>query len=284
MKKKLKYADIVKETVILTVAVAIIAAAVYFFLVPSHTSVSSISGLGIVLSNFVPLQLSAITMILNVVLLIIGFITCGREFGVKTVYTSVMLPLFLGLFEIIFPNFGSMTDSQELDVLCYILVVSVGLSILFNRNASSGGLDIVAKIMNKYLHMELGKAMSLSGMCVALSAALVYDKKTVVLSILGTYFNGIVLDHFIFDNNIKRRVCIITKKEEELRQFIIHDLHSGATIYEAIGAYNMEKRREIITIVDKGEYQKLMKFINQEDPKAFITVYNVSNMRYQPKK
>ena len=284
MKKKLNYADIVKETVILTVAVAIIAAAVYFFLVPSHTSVSSISGLGIVLSNFVPLQLSAITMILNVVLLIIGFFTCGREFGVKTVYTSVMLPLFLGLFEIIFPNFGSMTDSQELDVLCYILVVSVGLSILFNRNASSGGLDIVAKIMNKYLHMDLGKAMSLSGMCVALSAALVYDKKTVVLSILGTYFNGIVLDHFIFDNNIKRRVCIITKKEEELRQFIIHDLHSGATIYEAIGAYNMEKRREIITIVDKGEYQKLMKFINQEDPKAFITVYNVSNMRYQPKK
>ena len=284
MKKKLNYADIVKETVILTVAVAFIAAAVYFFLVPSHTSVSSISGLGIVLSNFVPLQLSAITMILNVVLLIIGFFTCGREFGVKTVYTSVMLPLFLGLFEIIFPNFGSMTDSQELDVLCYILVVSVGLSILFNRNASSGGLDIVAKIMNKYLHMELGKAMSLSGMCVALSAALVYDKKTVVLSILGTYFNGIVLDHFIFDNNIKRRVCIITKKEEELRQFIIHDLHSGATIYEAIGAYNMEKRREIITIVDKGEYQKLMKFINQEDPKAFITVYNVSNMRYQPKK
>lgn len=284
MKKEMTYTELAKETAILTAAVAIIAAAVYFFLVPSHASVSSISGLGIVLSNFVPLQLSAITMILNVVLLIIGFFTCGREFGVKTVYTSVMLPLFLGLFEIIFPNFGSMTDSQELDVLCYILVVSVGLSILFNRNASSGGLDIVAKIMNKYLHMELGKAMSLSGMCVALSAALVYDKKTVVLSILGTYFNGIVLDHFIFDNNIKRRVCIITKKEEELRQFIIHDLHSGATIYEAIGAYNMEKRREIITIVDKGEYQKLMKFINQEDPKAFITVYNVSNMRYQPKK
>ena len=284
MKKELNFGEVVKETAILTVAVAIIAAAVYFFLVPSHTSVSSISGLGIVLSNFVPLQLSVITMILNVVLLIIGFFTCGREFGVKTVYTSIMLPVFLGVFEIIFPNFGSMTDSQELDVLCYILVVSVGLSILFNRNASSGGLDIVAKIMNKYLHMELGKAMSLSGMCVALSAALVYDKKTVVLSILGTYFNGIVLDHFIFDHNIKRRVCIITKKEEELRQFIIHDLHSGATIYEAIGAYNMEKRREIITIVDKGEYQKLMKFINQEDPKAFITVYNVSNMRYQPKK
>lgn len=282
--KKLNYPAIAKEAAILTGAVAIIAAAVYFFLVPSHTSVSSISGLGIVLSNFVPLPLSTITMVLNTVLLIIGFFTCGREFGAKTVYTSVMLPVFLRLFERLFPDFGSMTGSQELDVLCYILVVSVGLSILFNRNASSGGLDIVAKIMNKYLHMELGKAMSLSGMCVALSAAFVYDKKTVVLSILGTYFNGIVLDHFIFDNSIKRRVCIITEKEETLRQFIINDLHSGATMYEAIGAYNFEKHNEIITIVDKNEYQKLMNFINREDPKAFVTIYNVSSMHYQPKR
>ncbi len=273
----------VQEICILTAAVAVIAAAVYFFLVPSHASVSSISGLGIVLSNFVPLPLSAITMILNVVLLIIGFLTCGREFGAKTVYTSIMLPLLIGILEWLFPDIGSLTDSQELDVLCYVLVVSVGLSILFNRNASSGGLDIVAKIMNKYLHIDLGRAMSLSGMCVALSAALVYDKKTVVLSVLGTYFNGIVLDHFIFDHNIKRRVCVITKKEEALRHFILHDLHSGATVYESFGAYNMEKRREIITIVDKSEYQKLMNFMNREDPQAFITVYTVSDMRYQPK-
>lgn len=282
-KKAVTTAAAVRELAILTGAVAIIAAAVYFFLVPSHASVSSISGLGIVLANFVPLPLSAITMILNVVLLVIGFLTCGREFGAKTVYTSILLPAFIGLFERLFPNLGSLTDSQELDVLCYILVVSVGLSILFNRNASSGGLDIVAKIMNKYLHMDLGKAMSLSGICVALSAALVYDKKTVVLSVLGTYFNGLVLDHFIFDQNIKRRVCIITGKEEELRRFIIEDLHSGATVYESYGAYNMQKRREIITIVDKAEYQKLMSYMNREDPQAFITVYTVSDMRYQPK-
>lgn len=282
-KKAVPTAAAVGELAILTGAVAIIAAAVYFFLVPSHASVSSISGLGIVLANFVPLPLSAITMILNVVLLVIGFLTCGREFGAKTVYTSILLPAFIGLFERLFPNLGSLTDSQELDVLCYILVVSVGLSILFNRNASSGGLDIVAKIMNKYLHMDLGKAMSLSGICVALSAALVYDKKTVVLSVLGTYFNGLVLDHFIFDNNIKRRVCIITGKEEELRRFIIEDLHSGATVYESYGAYNMQKHREIITIVDKAEYQKLMSYMNREDPQAFITVYTVSDIRYQPK-
>ena len=282
-KKKLNYKEFIKETIILTVAVAIIASAVYFFLVPSQTSVSSISGLGIVLSNFVPLSLSAITMILNVILLVIGFFTCGKTFGVKTVYTSILLPVFLGIFERILPDNQSMTGSAELDVVCYIFVVSIGLSILFNRNASSGGLDIVAKIMNKYLHMELGKAMSLSGMCVALSSALIYDKKTVILSILGTYLNGMILDHFIFGQNVKRRVCIITKKEEQLRDFIINTLHSGATVYEAIGAYNLEKHNEIITIVNKSEYQKLMNYIYHEDPEAFITVYTVIDMRYRPK-
>lgn len=283
MKKQINCKEVVWELFTLTAAVAIIAAAVYFFLVPSHASVSSISGLGIILTNFIPLPLSVITMVLNVVLLIIGFITCGREFGTKTVYTSILLPVFIGIFERIFPNIGSLTKTQELDVLCYVLVVSVGLSILFNMNASSGGLDIVAKIMNKYLHIELGKAMSLAGMCVALSAALVYDKKTVVLSVLGTYFNGMVVDHFIFGQNLKRRVCIITKYEEELRNFILHELHSGATIYDAIGAYNLDKRHEIITIVDKNEYQKLMNYINNLDPKAFITVYAVADMRYQQK-
>ena len=283
MKKQINCKEVVWELFTLTAAVAIIAAAVYFFLVPSHASVSSISGLGIILTNFIPLPLSVITMVLNVVLLIIGFITCGREFGTKTVYTSILLPVFIGIFERIFPNIGSLTKTQELDVLCYVLVVSVGLSILFNMNASSGGLDIVAKIMNKYLHIELGKAMSLAGMCVALSAALVYDKKTVVLSVLGTYFNGIVVDHFIFGQNLKRRVCIITKYEEELRKFILYELHSGATIYDAIGAYNLDKKHEIITIVDKNEYQKLMNYINNLDPKAFITVYTVADMRYQMK-
>lgn len=282
-KKQAKQAGWFMEMLVLTAAVAVISAAVYFFLIPSHASVSSISGLAIVLSNFVPLSISAITMILNVILLVIGFITCGKTFGVKTVYTSILLPVFLGIFERVLPGNQSMTGSAELDVVCYIFVVSIGLSILFNRNASSGGLDIVAKIMNKYLHMELGKAMSLSGMCVALSSALIYDKKTVILSILGTYLNGMILDHFIFGQNVKRRVCIITKKEEQLRDFIINTLHSGATVYEAIGAYNLEKHNEIITIVNKSEYQKLMNYINHEDPEAFITVYTVTDMRYRPK-
>ena len=279
----MKKQGVFKEMAILTGAVAIIAAAVFFFLIPSHTAVSSISGLAIVLSNFIPLSISAITMILNVGLLIIGFILCGPEFGYKTVYTSIMLPVFMGILEALLPNNQSLTGDQALDVLAYILLVSVGLSILFNRNASSGGLDIVAKIMNKFLHMELGKAMSLDGMCVALSAAFVYDSKTVVLSVIGTYFNGIVVDYFIFGQNEKKRVCIVSQKEELVRDFILNDLHSGATIYEAIGAYTLEKRREIIAIVDKHEYQKLMRFMNEKDPDAFMTVYSVHDMRYKPK-
>ncbi len=282
--EEMKMMKTVREIFVMTAATLIIAVAVFFFLIPSHAAVSSVSGLAIVLSNFVPLSVSAITMVLNVVLLIAGFLLCGHEFGFKTVYTSILLPVFIGLFEIAFPENTSISGDALLDVACYIFTVSIGLSILFNMNASSGGLDIVAKILNRYLHMDLGRAMSMSGMLVALSSAFVYDKKTVVLSVLGTYLNGMVLDHFIFGQNMKRRVCIISKdKEEEIRHWIVHTLKSGATIYQAKGAYEGTVRDEIITIVDKNEYQKLMQYISREDPTAFITVYNVSDMRYIPK-
>lgn len=278
-----KTIETVKEFVMITIATAIVAAAVFFFLVPSHVSVGSISGLAIVIGNFVSLPISAITMILNIGLLIIGFLFVGREFGGKTVYTSVLLPVIIGIFEKVFPNNVSMTADPFLDMICYVFVVSIGLAMLFNRNASSGGLDIVAKLMNKFLHMDLGNAMSVSGMVVALSSALVYDEKIVVLSVLGTYLNGIVLDHFIFGFNLKKRVCIVSQKEEEIRSFILHELHSGATIYEAYGAYKLEPRREIITIVDKNEYAKLMTFIEKVDPAAFVTVYTVNKIIYRPK-
>lgn len=280
MKKRM---ETVWEFAMITIATTIVAAAVFFFLIPSHVSVGSISGLAIVIGNFIPLPISAITMILNVALLIVGFLFVGREFGGKTVYTSILLPVVIGIFEKIFPNNTSITADPFLDMICYVFVVSIGLAMLFNRNASSGGLDIVAKLMNKFLHMDLGNAMSVSGMVAALSSALVYDKKIVVLSVLGTYLNGIVLDHFIFGFNLKKRVCIVSQKEEEIRNFILHELHSGATVYEAYGAYNLQPRREIITIVDKNEYAKLMTFIEKTDPTAFVTVYTVNKIIYRPK-
>lgn len=274
----------VKEFGVITVGTAIIAAAVYFFMLPSHVTVGSASALALVISNFVSLPVSVITFLLNTGLLIIGFLLIGPEFGGKTVYTSVLLPAIMRVYELVFPNFQSITQDPLLDVMCYILVVGIGLALLFSCNASSGGLDIVAKLMNKYFRMELGKAMSMSGMLVALSSALCYDKKTVVISVLGTYFGGIIVDHFIFGLNIKRKVCILSPKCEEIIQFILHDLHSGASIYEAIGAYDNTVRREINTIVDNQEYKKLMEYIKKTDPKAFVTVYSVNEIRYQPKK
>ena len=274
---------IIKELCVLTFAVIIIGAGVFFFLMPSHAAVSSISGFAIVLSNFIPFSVSQITMVLNVILLIIGFITCGTEFGYKTIYTSILLPVVIGIFEKALPKYTSLTGDAALDVVCYIFVVSIGSAILFNRNASSGGLDIVAKILNKYLRIDLGKAMSISGMCIALSSALAYDSKTVILSVLGTYLNGMVLDHFIFDQKLKRRVCIVSPYEAQIRDYILNDLHSGASVYKVTGAYRMEEHDEIITIVDKGEFQKLMAFIDKVDPKAFVTVYKVSDMQYQSK-
>ena len=274
----------IKEFAIISVGTAIVAAAVFFFMLPSHVSVGSGAALAMVLSNFIPLSVSTITLIMNVGLLIIGFILIGPEFGAKTVYCSILMPLIMGVFEKIFPNFQSITQDPLLDVICYILVVGIGLAILFSRNASSGGLDIVAKIMNKYLKMDLGQAMSASGIVVALSSALCYDSKTVVLSLLGTYFGGLVVDHFIFGINIKRRVCVISNQLEPIVNYVLHELHSGATLNEIIGAYDRTPKMEMLTIVDKNEYKKLMDYVRDIDPKAFVTVYSVSDMRYQPKK
>ena len=273
----------IKDFLIITGGTGIVAIAVYFFMLPSHVSVGSAAALAMVLSNFIPLPISVINFIMNVFLLVLGFALIGPEFGIKTVYSTLLLPVMLGILEILLPDFQSLTQDPMLDVICYILVVGIGLAILFSRNAASGGLDIIAKIMNKFLRMDLGKAMSLSGMLVALSSALVYDKKIVVLSVLGTYFGGIMVDNFIFGINIKRRVCILSQKHEEILQFILHSLHSGATLYDSYGAFNHTLRQEIVTIVDKQEYRLLMDFIRKTDPAAFVTVISVNEIHYLPK-
>ena len=279
----MKTKNILKDLIPLTLGSAIVAAGVFFFMLPSNITPGSASALALVISNFVPLPVSAITFIINAVLLIIGYLLVGPEFGFKTVYTSLVMPAFMGLYEILLPNFQSLTGDQFIDLICYVMTIGVGCAMLFSCNASSGGLDIVAKLMNKFLHVELGKAMSISGMVVALSSIFFYDTKTVVLSVLGTYLGGVVIDYFIFGFNIKRRVCILSPEFDQILQFILHELHSGATIYEGVGAYNMTPRKEIITIVDKQEYRLLMDYIKKVDPHAFITVYSVQEVRYRPK-
>ncbi|MBR2053380.1 MAG: YitT family protein [Clostridia bacterium] len=274
----------VKEFLQITLGATIVAVAVYFFMLPSHISVGSATALAMMLNTVIPLPVSAINLMMNVGLLVVGYLIIGPEFGIKTVYASILMPLVMGLLEVIFPNFQSITQDPLLDVICYILVVGVGLSLLFSCNASSGGLDIVAKILNKYQRMDLGKAMGLAGMLIAALSAFFYEPKIVVISLIGTYFSGMLVDHFIFGMNIKRRVCILSEKLDDIVQFILHDLHSGATLYEATGAYNGEKRREAVVIVDKMEYRLLMEYLKKTDPKAFVTVIAVNEIHYTPKK
>lgn len=273
----------VTEYLTITFGTLIVSVAVYFFMIPSHISVGSATAFAMVLSNFIPLPISTITFGINVILFILGFLLLGSDFGFKTVYCGMLLPFLLGVFEFLFPNFQSITQDPILDVTCYILIVGIGLAILFSCNASSGGLDIVAKMMNKFLRMDLGHAMSISGILVALTSALCYDTKTVVISVLGTYFGGLLVDHFIFGMNIKRKVCIISPKHQQILDYILYDLHSGASVYNVTGAYDQTTRLEINAIVDNQEFKKLMDYIRKVDEKAFITVYAVNEMNYQPK-
>lgn len=281
MKSTLKNA--VKEYIVITIGAILAATAIYFFMLPCNLAIGSGTAIAMMLATFIPLPVSMLSLILNVILLIIGFLLVGPEFGIKTVYAAILVPLMLGVYELLFPNFQSLTADPLIDSICYIIVVGIGMAILFSCNASSGGLDIVAKIMNKYLHMDIGTAVSVSGVVVAVSSVFFYDMKTAVISILSTYFGGMIVDKFIFGLNIKRRVCIISPKLELIVDFILHELHSGATLNEIIGAYDNTPRREVIVIVDKQEYRKLMDFVKKLDPDAFVTVYSVSEVSYRPK-
>ena len=280
---KCKLRCYIQDMAVITFATFIVAVAVYFFMMPNNLAIASIAGLAVVLQKFIPLSVATISLVFNVGLLIIGFIFVGREFGGKTVYTSVILPIFVGIFGKLFPKYNGLTGDAFLDMICYIFIVSIGLSLLFNHNASSGGLDIIVKILNKYLHIDKGKAMSIAGMLVSLSAVFAYDTKTVVLSVLGTYLNGIILDYFLFGTNIKKKVCILSRKNEEIKKYILKNMHSGATLYKVIGAYNNEEHEEVVAIVNKREYGVLMQFIRRTDPDAFVTVSTINEVMYKPK-
>lgn len=268
----------IKEYSIVTIGTLIVATGVFFFMLPSNVVAGSLTGLVMVLTNFIPIKISVLTFILNAFLLIVGFIFIGKEFGGKTVYASVLLPIFLGIFEFAFPNNQSLTNDVLLDTICYLLVVSVGIALLFRVNASSGGLDIVAKILNKYAHIELGKAMSIAGMVTAFSSILVYDKKTLVMSILATYANGIILDNFIDGYNRRKRVCILSSNYEQIQDFITNELKRGVTLYQAIGGYKKEEKTEIVTILTRSEYGSLLNYLHSIDKSAFVTVSTVNEV------
>lgn len=268
----------VKQYGIVTIGTLLVAIAVYFFMMPSNVIVGSLSGFAIILSHFIPIPVSVLTLTMNAVLLVIGFVFIGKEFGSKTVYAAILMPTFLGIFETAFPNNSSLTNDVLLDTICYLLIVSTGAAILFNVNASSGGLDVVAKLLNKYLYIEMGKALTLGGLVLALSAILVYDTKALILGLLATYANGVIVDRFIDGFNRRKRVCILSTEYEKVQDYIVNQLNRGVTLYQVVGGFKNDNKTEIITILTRSEYAQLLNFLHSVDQKAFITVSTVNEV------
>ncbi len=274
MKEKIS----LKELLILFAGMFVVAAAVYYIMLPSNFVVGSLAGLMLVVSHFIPLKVSMLTLIFNVLLLVIGFLFIGKEFGGKTVIASMLLPFYLGIFEIISPNVSPLTNDLFVNVICYVLVISVGQAILFNINASSGGLDILAKLLNKYLHFDIGQASILIGFITASTSILIYDRTTFVVSLIGTYLGGVVLDHLLDGFKIRKKVCILSSHQQEIQTFIINQLRRGVTLYPVYGGWDNQEKMEIVTIMQKNELAKLLEYVNQVDPSAFVTVATVGQV------
>lgn len=268
----------VKEYSLITIGGFLIAVAVFFFMIPSNTAVGSITGLSVMLSHVTPLPVSVLLFGFNIALLIVGFLFLGKEFGAKTVYVSILMPIFQYIFEVCFPNFKSLSYDPLIDTISYLLIVSIGQAILFHHNASSGGMDIVAKMLHKFAHLDLGQAMTIGGMCIAVSGVLVYEPKFVVLGILATYANGVILDNFINGFNRRKRVCILSAKHEEIQDFIVTKLNRGVTLYQAMGGFNKEEKVEVVTILARSEYATLMNYLQEIDENAFVTVSTVNEV------
>ena len=274
MKQKISF----KELVTLCIGMFIVAIAVYYIMMPSEFVVGSLAGLVMVLVHFIPLKVSTLTLILNLLLLLIGFIFIGREFGGKTVIASLLLPFYLRIFELVTPVVPELTNDLFVNVLCYVLLLSIGQAMLFNINASSGGLDIVAKLLNKYCHLDLGKSSMLAGFVTASLSILVYDRNILVVSLVGTYLGGVVLDHFLDGFNIRKKLCILSPRYAEIQKFIAHELHRGVTLYPVYGGWSNEERIELVTILQKNEYARLLEYVNRIDPHAFVTVATVGQV------
>ena len=259
-------------------AIIFLSAAVYYEMMPNNLVLGSLSGLVLVLVKIIPLPVSTITFVLNMILLVIGYIFIGREFGVKTVLASLMLPMYLRIFEILTPHVESLSGNIVIDLVCFMIVVGAGQAVLFNMNASSGGIDIVAKLINKYLGFKIGQSITIIGVLISMAAIFVYDRETMVISLVGTLIYGQVLDRFCDGFHVRKKVSILSKEHEKIQNYIVKELRRGATIYPAYGGLDHAEHVEVVTILEKNEYGKLLSFIHETDEHAFVTVSTVNEV------
>lgn len=279
-----------KELFIMTLGMMIAAAAVYYFMIPSKLVLGSISGLSIVISNLfgmagIQVKVSVVVMAINAILLIMAWLLIGKEFGAKTVYTAMILGPMLELWEkilpyekLIEPGMNSVMGEPLLDLVCFVLVVSISQTILFRINASTGGLDILAKIVNKYLHFDIGLSVTVAGAIICCTAFLINPFRMVVTGLVGTWLNGLAIDYFTASLNKRKRVCIISKDYEQIRKYIVDTLNRGCSLYEVKGGYSGEVNIEIQTLLTQEEFGNLMNMMRKRNIPAFITAGNVSEI------
>lgn len=264
------------EYVLITIGLILVAAGVYFFLIPNDLAAGGVTGLAMVINYYFPvLNVGAIMLVLNVILFIIGFIFIGSGFGVKTIYSSLMLSFIISMMEVAFPLDGPVTNDIFINLLFGILIGAIGMAIVFNQNASTGGTDIIAKILNKYLHLDIGKGLLLADLMVTILALAAFGATVGMYSLLGVVINGFVVDSAIQGLNIIKKVEIVSSKGDEIKNFIIKELDRSATLYDAKGAYSLQNKEVITTVLGKREVIRLKNFIKEIDPKAFIITYNV---------
>ncbi len=266
------------ELFIMTFGMFIGAIGVHFFLVPSKLIIGSISGLSIVVFNLTGLPVSVVYFFINVFLLALSYILIGKEFGIKTVYTALILSPWLYFLEKFFPVTESLMKDPWFDLLCFVIILSYVQAHLFKINASTGGLDILAKIVNKYLHVDIGTSITVAGGAICCTAFAINDFNLVVVGLIGTWINGLVVNHFTAGLGTKKKVCIISKESERIREFIINDIERGATIYDVHGGYSSEEFKEVVTILAVDEFATLMRFIDENGIKTFMTSGNVNEV------
>lgn len=285
-----------KELIIMTVGMFFGAAAVNYFLVPSHLVIGSISGLSIVLSQLLPIKVSVMIFIINAILLLLALVLIGKEFGAKTIYTALILGPLMDVWEAIIPaqklaemrlasdmpintaNLTSVMGDPLLDLICFVLMLSISQAILFNINASTGGLDIIAKIINKYTHLDIGVSVTVGGAIICCTAFLINPVHLVIIGLVGTWVNGIVVDYFMASINQRKRVCVISDEHERLREFIVNKLHRGCSLYNVVGGYTGKQQVEVESLLTKDEFAALLEFIRVEKIEHFITAGNVSEV------
>ena len=285
-----------KELIIMTVGMFFGAAAVNYFLVPSHLVIGSISGLSIVLSQLLPIKVSVMIFIINAILLLLALVLIGKEFGAKTIYTALILGPLMDVWEAIMPaqklvemrlasdmpintaNLTSVMGDPLLDLICFVLMLSISQAILFNINASTGGLDIIAKIINKYTHLDIGVSVTVGGAIICCTAFLINPVHLVIIGLVGTWVNGIVVDYFMASINQRKRVCVISDEHERLREFIVNKLHRGCSLYNVTGGYTGKQQVEVEALLSKDEFAALLEFIRVEKIEHFITAGNVSEV------